>query len=281
MKEELIKVIKNALDEDKAYDDATSDNVVDKNHEINFTISPRQDIVFCGLEVVKSTFATLKESMKFQDAKIDFSLNFKDGDLVKKGQKIVTGKGNARLIFAAERVILNLIQHLSGISTLTKQFVEALNDENIQILDTRKTTPNLRAFEKYAVLKGGGKNHRFDLSDMILIKDNHIASCNNIEEAILKARKGAKNLKIEVECDDLEQVKQALKATPDIIMLDNMTLDQVKEAKKIIGKACKIEVSGGINLDNIKNYRGIGVDFISSGAITHSAISLDLGLDVD
>jgi nicotinate-nucleotide pyrophosphorylase (carboxylating) len=279
MKKELLKIIQNALEEDNALNDATSDNVVDKNHEISFSISPRNDIILCGIDVAQLTFSALKESSKFQDAKIDFSLNFKDGDLVQKGQKIISGNGNARLIFAAERVILNLMQHLSGVATTTKQFVDALNDDNIQILDTRKTTPNLRILEKYAVLKGGGKNHRFDLSDMILIKDNHIASCENITEAILKARQS--KLKVEVECDNLNQVKQALKANPDIIMLDNMTIEQIKEAKEIIKNSCKIEVSGGINLSNIANYKGIGVDFISSGAITHSATSIDLGLDVE
>ena len=176
--------------------------------------------------------------------------------------------------------MLNLIQHLSGVSTLTQKFVGALNDKKIKILDTRKTLPNLRAIEKYAVLKGGGKNHRFNLSDLILIKDNHIAAAGGISQAIELAKKNQQNLKIEVECDTLAQVVEALKSKPDIIMLDNMKIADIKKAIALIGKKCQIEISGGVNLQNIKKFAGLKVDFISVGSLTHSAAAADIGLDV-
>ncbi len=279
MKEELTKIITLALLEDKAFEDITSDLTIAENYEISFAICARQDIILCGIDVIKICFDILKNHQKFKNFNVDFKVFFKDGNFVENKNIIAKGKGNAKLIFAGERIILNLIQHLSAVSTLAYKFKKELNDEKIEILDTRKTTLGLRKLEKYAVLKGGGKNHRFNLSDMILIKDNHIASCDGIYEAVKKA-KSNKNLKIEVECDNLKQVKQAVKAKPDIIMLDNMTISQIKKAVQIIKKQCKIEVSGNINLKNIKNYRGLEIDFISIGALTHSAAWVDIGLDV-
>lgn len=279
MKEELTKIITLALLEDKAFEDITSDLTIDENYEISFAICARQDIILCGIDAIKICFDILKNHQKFKNFNVDFKVFFKDGDFVENKNIIAKGRGNAKLIFAGERVILNLIQHLSAISTLAYKFKKELNDEKIEILDTRKTTLGLRKLEKYAVLKGGGKNHRFNLADMILIKDNHIASCDGIYEAILKA-KNNKNLKIEAECDNLNQVKQAVKAKPDIIMLDNMNISQIKKAVQIIKKQCKIEVSGNVNLKNIKKYRGLEIDFISIGALTHSAAWVDIGLDV-
>ena len=194
LQQEIKKIVKAALIEDKAWLDTTSDSTIKKNDEISFSISPRENIIFCGKDIVSEVFKTLKNYKKFKNARIFIKNSTKDGKFVKKGQKIIFGTGNARLIFAGERVILNLIQHLSGISTLTNQLVEKLNNKNIKILDTRKTIPNLRYLQKYAVKMGGGLNHRFNLSDLILIKDNHIAAAKSVDNAIKKAKKtGKKN----------------------------------------------------------------------------------------
>ena len=178
--------------------------------------------------------------------------------------------------------MLNLIQHLSGVATVTQNFVKALNNKKITILDTRKTLPTLRELEKYAVLCGGGKNHRLSLSDMILIKDNHIAAAGSIKKAIAAAKKSGK--KIEVECDNSTQVAEAIIAAPDIIMLDNMNSAELKKSIALIQKSKKkiqIEVSGGVNLENIKNFRTLAIDFISIGSLTHSARAVDIGLDIN
>lgn len=278
LKLELTKIIKEALTEDCALSDITSDLTIPQNHQISFSIRPREKIILCGIDVIKICFATLKKSEKFADAKIKLEILAKDSDIVKPTKSIASGHGDAKLIFAAERVILNLLQHLSGISTLTNQFVTSLKNPKIKILDTRKTIPNLRNIEKYAVKIGGGENHRFNLSDMILIKDNHIEAAGGIEKAILAAKKSTK--KIEIECDNLTQVAQAAKLNPHVIMLDNMNERQIKEAIKIINKKCLIEISGGINLKNIKSFRKFDVDFISVGALTHSAKAVDIGLDI-
>lgn len=278
IKYEFQKIINLALIEDCALNDVTSDLTIPKNHQISFTIKPRENIILCGVLAIKICFDLLKKSKKFSDAKLKFKILAKDGDAIKSGQSIVEGQGDARLIFAAERVILNLMQHLSGIATSTNQFAKLT--KNTKILDTRKTIPTLRSLEKYAVLTGGGKNHRMNLSDMILIKDNHIAAAGSITKAILAAKKSPKKLKIEVECDNLDQVVEAIKSSPDIIMLDNMTAPQIKQAQKIIGKKCLIEISGGININNIKDFANLGADFISIGALTHSAKAVDIGLDV-
>ncbi len=280
LKIEFTKIIKAALIEDCALNDVTSDLVIPKNHQISFAINPREKIILCGIDIVKICFSELKKSKKFADAKIKLEILAKDSDVAEAQKSIAKGHGDAKLIFAAERVILNLIQHLSGISTSTNKFIEALDNKNIKILDTRKTLPALRAVEKYAVEIGGGKNHRFNLSDMILIKDNHIAAAGSIEKAILAAKKSAKKLKIEVECDNLQQVVQAVKSSPDVIMLDNMNEKEINEAVKIIDKKCLIEISGGINLNNIKSFSKFDVDFISIGALTHSVKAADIGLDV-
>lgn len=280
MQKQLAKIVKLALIEDKALFDVTSNLTITKNNLINFAINSRQDITFCGKNIILEVFAQLRKSAKFKNSKLDLKILKQDGVLVKKNQAIATGYGDSKLIFAAERVILNLIQHLSGITTLTNEFCQALGDNKIKILDTRKTIPNLRFLQKYAVKTGGGSNHRFDLSDLILIKDNHIAAADGIANAINLAKKNNKNLKIEVECDNLDQVKQATDLKADIIMLDNMTISQVKEAIKIINNKAKIEISGGINLTNIKNYRNLKIDFISIGCLTHSIEAVDIGLDI-
>lgn len=280
---ELKNIIAIALAEDKALDDVTSDLTLPANHQIKFQINAREEIILCGIDSVKICFDLLKETKKFQTAKINYKILEKDGEVVKQGKSIVEGVGDAKLIFAFERTVLNLLQHLSGISTQTNNFVNKLNNKKTKILDTRKTLPGLRTLQKYAVEVGGGKNHRFNLSDMILIKDNHIAAAGGIENAIKLAKKN-KNLKIEVECDNIEQVKKAVALMPDIIMLDNMSVKEIKEAQKIINSSiknhAKIEISGGVNINNISDYSDLNVDFISVGVLTHSVRAVDIGLDV-
>jgi nicotinate-nucleotide pyrophosphorylase (carboxylating) len=276
---ELFKICQIGLIEDEAYNDITSDLTITKNHEIEFIISNREDIILCGVDVIKLCFDELKKSEKFRNSLLKLEIKAKDGSFVKAGNIIAKGQGDAKLIFAAERVILNLLQHLSGISTLTNKFVKTLNNSKTKILDTRKTLPSFRLLQKYAVKIGGGNNHRFNLSDAILIKDNHIAAAGNVEKA-LKLAKTNKKLKIEIECDNLKQVLEAIKQKPDVIMLDNMTIKEIKAAIKIISKKSKIEVSGGINLDSIKKLSKLDIDFISIGALTHYVKSVDIGLDV-
>ncbi len=284
LKKEITKIIKIALREDGAFDDVTSDLTIAKNSLISFEISPRELIVFCGKEIILEAFSQLKNSAKFKNCPLDLEIFIDDGSDVKPGKPIARGHGNARMIFAAERVMLNLVQHLSGIATVTQKFVKELNNKKIKILDSRKTLPGLRALQKYAVAAGGGKNHRFNLSDMILIKDNHIAAAGGVKSAIEAAKKNRKKLKIEVECDTSEQVVEAVKSGPDIIMLDNMKIAELKKSIELIRqnseKKIQIEISGGVNLSNIGTFSQLDVDFISTGAITHSVKAVDIGLDI-
>lgn len=280
LKKELSKIVASALQEDCAFEDVTSDLTIPKNSVISFEIKAREEIIFCGKEVILEVFAQLKKSAKFKNSKLDLKILAKDGSLVTPAKSIACGRGDAKLIFAAERVILNLIQHLSGVATLTQKFVQALDNKKIKILDTRKTLPSLRALEKYAVVAGGGKNHRFNLSDLILIKDNHIAAAGGVAKAIEASKRGAKKLKIEIECDTSVQVAEALQAKPDIILLDNMKISEIKKSIKLINKKAQIEISGGVNLQNIRKFSALEIDFISVGALTHSARAVDIGLDV-
>lgn len=291
LKKEISQIVKIALKEDSALRDITSDSTIPQNTTVTFEIRPREEIIFCGKEIISETFLQLKKSTKFKKSKLSLKTLIKDGDLITRGKPIAVGRGDAKLVFAAERVMLNIIQHLSGTSTLTNQFITKLSSKNIQILDTRKTLPSLRILQKYAVLCGGGKNHRQDLSDMILIKDNHIAAAGNITNAILGAKaiasKSKKKLKIEIECDNYAQVLESSALAPDIIMLDNMPPTEIKKCSIAIRKASKdlkkkiqIEVSGGINLENIKKFSKLDIDFISIGALTHSAKAVDIGLDI-
>ncbi|OFW81284.1 MAG: nicotinate-nucleotide diphosphorylase (carboxylating) [Alphaproteobacteria bacterium RIFCSPLOWO2_01_FULL_40_26] len=278
-KESLEKIIRIALEEDAVFADVTSDLTITKNTEISFEIKPREEIVFCGREVIAEVFLQLKNSKKFKNSRLELKISAKNGDVIKAGKSIAHGHGDAKLIFAAERVILNLIQHLSGIATFTQKFVKKLNNKKIRILDTRKTLPGLRALEKQAVVAGGGKNHRYNLSEMILIKDNHIAAAGSVGDAILAAKKSAKKLKIEVECDTIKQVAKALKSRPDVIMLDNMKITDIKKSIALINNKCQIEISGGVNLNNIRKFSALKIDFISIGSLTHSARAVDVGLD--
>ncbi len=277
----LSDIIKIALDEDCAFNDITSDLTIAENSQIAFEIKTREEIIFCGKEIIKEVFTSLKKSPKFKNSKITLEIFSNDGDKIKAGKIIAKGQGDAKLILSGERVILNLIQHLSGVASLTNQFVKKLNNKKITILDTRKTIVGLRDLQKYAVVAGGGKNHRFNLSDMILIKDNHIAAAGSVSKALALAKKSDK--KIEIECDNFKQVFESIKSKPDIIMLDNMSAAEIKKCSEIIrknSKKTKIEISGGINLDNIKNFAKLDIDFISIGLLTHSARAVDIGLDV-
>lgn len=281
--------ISNAIEEDKAFNDITSDAVVKKNSKVEFAIIARENSILCGVGAIKICFDKLKLNQKFSNCNLEYKILKNDGDKLSCGDKIAIGTGDSKLIFSAERTILNLIQHLSGIATTTNLFVTKLNNPKITILDTRKTIAGLRILQKFAVKIGGGDNHRLDLSSMILIKDNHLATSKNIIIAVDDAKKYCRrnniNSKIEVECDNINQVKEAITAQADIIMLDNMTIEEVSNASKLIRennamKPILIEVSGGISLNNITQYQNLDIDFISIGALTHSAKAIDIGLDI-
>jgi nicotinate-nucleotide pyrophosphorylase (carboxylating) len=279
----LSAIISLALQEDNAYNDVTSDFTINEQQENNFSIVARQDMILSGINVLEETFLQLKKNKKFNQSKYQLTINCQDGDFVCTNQIIASGKASTKLILAGERTILNILQHLSGIATKTNQLVKKLNNPNIAIFDTRKTLPGLRELQKYAVWCGGGNNHRFCLASQILIKDNHIASNQNILHTIKKAQsQNTQNLLLEVECDNIKQVSQALLTNPNIIMLDNMPINEIIECCKIIknhNKSIIIEVSGSINLKNIHLYSQLDINRISIGSLTHSVNSIDIGLD--
>ena len=278
----LSKIISSALLEDQALNDITSDLTIEKNINCNFLINAREKLVFCGKNVVEEVFYQLKNSTKFQNSQIDLKYYFADGEVVEVSEAILSGIGDVKIILSAERIILNLIQHLSAIATATKKYVETLNNPKIKILDTRKTLPNFRELQKYAVLCGGGQNHRFNLADLILIKDNHISACGGVSKALERAMPNNNNLKVEIECDNYSQVAESLKFHPDIIMLDNMNFQELQKSINAIrnfSKKTLIEVSGGVNLENIADYRDFDIDFISVGSLTNSFKVVDIGLD--
>lgn len=271
----ISRLIQNALEEDRAHHDITTQILVDRDQISQAYIISREDAVICGNGLVKEIFK------KF-DTKTTVVSYHKDGDTIKKNEPVIFIKGPTATILSCERVALNFLAHLSGVSTLTAQFVK--NAGTAKILDTRKTTPGLRDLEKYAVVCGGGFNHRRDLSDMVLIKDNHLAAQAKdmtLADAIRKVRLKTKK-KIELEVDTLEQFKHALQARPDIILLDNMNVAQLQNAVRLRKQAKSkvlLEASGGINLKNISRIAKTGVDRISIGRLTHSARSIDFSLE--
>ena len=276
---EIRTAIKAALAEDIGGGDVTTRATVPKALAFKTVMRAREPLVVAGLDFAKTAFLQLSSAMK-----IEFLVH--DGTHVARGDNLLRISGPARAILSAERVALNFVQHFSGIATLTAQFVDAVKGTRAQILDTRKTTPGWRRFEKYAVACGGGKNHRFGLFDMVLIKDNHLAALRNekpnaVAAAIHLARKNYPKLKIEVEADTLEQVTQAVDAGADIILLDNMTPEQMRAAVKTAKGRAKTEASGGGNLETVLTIAKTGVDFISVGALTHSARAVDIGLDFE
>jgi nicotinate-nucleotide pyrophosphorylase (carboxylating) len=276
---EIQRAVRAALAEDIGGGDATTLAVVPKNLAARAVLRAREPLAVAGLDFAEAAFRELSPKIKIQR-------KTRDGGRVKAGTTLLKISGPAGAILSAERVALNFVQRLSGVATLTAQFVEAIRGTRAQILDTRKTTPGWRRFEKYAVAHGGGKNHRLGLFDMILIKDNHLAALKNekpnaIASAVQRARKKFPKLKVEVEADTLEQVAQAADAGANIILLDNMTTAQLRLAVKIVKGRAKTEASGGVNLKTVRAIAATGVDFISVGALTHSARAVDIGLDFE
>lgn len=267
-------LIKAALAEDLGSGDITTKAIVKPKDKGEAVFLAKEDFVLAGLFIAEKTFHLL-------DKKTGFKAFFKDGDKVKSGQVIASVSGRLDVLLTGERVALNFIQRLCGIATLTSVFVEKTKAANVKILDTRKTTPCMRVLEKYAVRAGGGYNHRFGLFDCVMIKDNHIKAAGTITEAIKRvSRKYREGMLVEVEVTNLKETREAIEGGADIIMLDNMTPDRIESALKIIKNRALVEVSGGVNLENITEVARKGVDFISIGALTHSAPSADISMEV-
>jgi nicotinate-nucleotide pyrophosphorylase (carboxylating) len=276
---EIRQAVRLALAEDIGGGDVTTLATVPRNATSVALMRAREPLVVAGIQFAEIAFRELSPKIKIEKLA-------RDGQNLAAGETLLKISGSSRAILSAERVALNFVQRLSGVATLTAQFVEAVRGTNAKILDTRKTTPGWRHFEKYAVACGGGKNHRLGLSDMILIKDNHLAALRNekpnaIVAAIACARGKYPKLKIEVEADTLKQVAQAVNADADFILLDNMNLKQLRQAVKIVNGRAKTEASGGVNLETVPAIAKTGVDFISVGALTHSARAVDIGLDFE
>ena len=265
------KIIKNALIEDIPSEDITTNSIIDNKSTSTVELLCKEEGIIAGLEIFKRVFDIL--------GNIEVELYKFDGNNVYPKDKVGLLKGSTRNLLIGERIALNLLQRMSGIATLTNKFVQEINHTDTKLLDTRKTTPNLRILEKYSVKVGGGCNHRFNLSDGVMLKDNHISAAGGIKNAVELVRKNSSFVrKIEVETENLEMVKEAIDAKVDIIMLDNMSLDVAKEAVELINKRALTEFSGNVELSNIKEIAEIGVDYISVGALTHSAKILDLSM---
>jgi nicotinate-nucleotide pyrophosphorylase (carboxylating) len=270
------KVIQDALYEDLGQNgDITSNSIIDIESEDSFYMTAREEGTVSGIFLACLTFELV-------DKNLEFTPNIKDGDKVKKGDVIAKIKGKTRSILSGERTALNFLSHLSGIATSTNQMVELISKTKAKIVSTRKTTPNLRVLEKNAVKDGGGVNHRFGLYDGILIKDNHIAASGSIKETILKAKKNSGHMvKVEIEVDNILQFKEAVIKNVDAILLDNFSLNDLKEAVSLNKNNIILEASGKINEKNIFEIAKTGIDLISSGWITHSSPALDIGLDFE
>ena len=276
---EIRRAVRAALAEDLGSGDATTLATIPASAKSVARMSAREPLVVAGIGFAELAFRELSP-------KIQIKKNVRDGQRAKAGDTLLEISGSSRAILSAERVALNFVQRLSGIATATAQFADAVRGTKAKILDTRKTTPGWRRFEKFAVACGGGKNHRIGLFDLVLIKDNHLVALQNekpnaIAAAVACARKKFPKLKVEVEADTLEQVAQAADAGADIILLDNMPPAQLRQAAKIVRGRAKLEASGGVNLETVRKIAETGVDFISVGAITHSARAVDIGLDFE
>lgn len=272
MKLNADRLIRMALEEDITSEDITTNSVIRKKEMGEVQLLCKEEGVIAGLWVFERVFTILDENTETE-------FYVKDGDKVKKGQLLGIVKGDIRVLLSGERTALNYLQRMSGVATYTRQIADLLEGSKTKLLDTRKTTPNMRIFEKYAVKTGGGYNHRYNLSDGILLKDNHIGAAGSVKKAVEMAREYAPFVrKIEVETEDLDMVKEALDAGADIIMLDNMTPEMMKEAVALIDGRAQTECSGNVTKENIGNLISIGIDYISSGALTHSAPILDLSL---
>lgn len=272
MKLNVDPFILSALKEDITSEDVTTNAVMPKACPGEVDLICKEDGIICGLDVFARVFELL-------DEKTEITFFVKDGDEVKAGQLMAKVCGDIRVLLSGERTALNYLQRMSGIATYTKSIAKLLEGTKVHLLDTRKTSPNNRIFEKYAVRVGGGHNHRYNLTDGVLLKDNHIGAAGGVKQAIQMAKEYAPFVrKIEVEVENLEMVKEAVDAGADIIMLDNMTPEIMKEAIEIVDHKAEIEISGNVTRENIERIKGLGVDYISSGALTHSAPILDLSL---
>ena len=272
MKMQADQLIRMALQEDITSEDVSTNAVMPTATKGTVDLIAKEDGVIAGLDIYARVFTIL-------DEKTEIDFHCKDGDEVKKGELMATVTGDIRVLLSGERVALNYLQRMSGIATYTRQVAKLLEGSKVTLLDTRKTTPNCRVFEKYAVRVGGGCNHRYNLSDGVLLKDNHIGAAGSVTKAIQMAKAYAPFVrKIEIEVETLEQVKEAVEAGADIIMLDNMTPEVMKQAVVLIDGRAQIECSGNITKENIQKIREIGVDFVSSGALTHSAPILDISM---
>lgn len=266
------ELIKSALREDISSEDVSTNAVMPYYQEGVVNLIAKQDGIICGLYVFKRVFELL-------DSNVRVKFYFKDGDRVKNKDLVATVTGDIRVLLSGERTALNYLQRMSGIATYTNEVAQLFEGSRTKLLDTRKTTPNMRIFEKYAVKVGGGHNHRYNLSDGVLLKDNHIGAAGSIKKAVEMAKEYAPFVrKIEVEVENLEMVKEAVEAGADIIMLDNMSVEMMKEAIDIIDGRAETECSGNVTKENVAKLTNIGVDYISSGALTHSAPILDLSL---
>lgn len=272
MKLNADRLIRMALEEDITSEDITTNSVMRKKETGEVQLLCKEDGVIVGLWVFERVFTLLDENTETE-------FYVKDGDKVKKGQLLGMVRGDIRVLLSGERTALNYLQRMSGIATYTRQIADMLEGSKTKLLDTRKTTPNMRIFEKYAVKTGGGYNHRYNLSDGILLKDNHIGAAGSVKKAVEMAKEYAPFVrKIEVETENLDMVKEALEAGADIIMLDNMSPEMMREAVELIDGRAQTECSGNVTRENIEKLVSIGVDYISSGALTHSAPILDLSL---
>lgn len=264
-------IVKRALNEDLQYGDITTEAILNDKDKAVVDLIAKEDGIIAGIEIFKMVFKILGDTQ--------VNLYIKDGHRVKSGEKFGEVLGCTKNLLSGERVALNFLQRMSGIATLTREFVDKIEGSKVKLLDTRKTTPNMRIFEKYAVTIGGGTNHRFGLNDGVLIKDNHIAAAGGVRNAVgLIREKSPFVRKIEVEAETIDQVNEALEAGADIIMLDNMDLETLRESVKIINNRAMIEASGNITLDTITDIAETGVDFISTGALTHSFKVLDISM---
>ena len=269
--DDLIEI---ALKEDIGYADITTDNLVDPELEGVGVAIAKENFVVAGLEIAKRVFQSL-------DEKVVYESGFKDGDRLEQGGTIFQVSGKLGALLKGERTALNFLQRLSGIATHVRSYVDELKNTAVRLVDTRKTTPGMRFLEKYAVRVGGGFNHRMGLYDGVLIKDNHIAACGGITASVERIRSKISHLvKIEVEVSTLDEVKQAIAAGADVIMLDNMNIKRIKESIALIGDRATVEVSGGVTKDSIGRLADIGVDLISVGAFTHSARSMDISMRI-
>jgi nicotinate-nucleotide pyrophosphorylase (carboxylating) len=267
-------IVRQALTEDLGFQDLTTEAIISETHCSVAEIKAKSDGIIAGMDIAQCAF-------KLLDPKVDFQAKIMDGEKVSPGQVVARIQGKTRTLLGGERVALNFLQRLSGIATGTHKSVECIKDFPCHLVDTRKTTPGLRGLEKYAVRMGGGYNHRFGLFDAILIKDNHIAAAGGVTEAVSLVREKVGHMvKVEVETETLAQVEEALCNPVDIIMLDNMSIDQMKEAVRLINKKILTEASGGITLDTLVLVAETGVDLISLGWLTHSAQALDLSLNI-